>query len=461
MPGASAVSAMLCLVLVPPLALRLDPDRPRLLRVMGPVAGGVAATAALVPRGPESALLAAAFLVFALWNLAWSFGRFLATESTPGPAPWAAAVGGVGPVVAAVAWLSSRATGTFAGFPEPLASLTVPHFTVTFWLLPVALAAWTHSLDQTHRGAALRRAGLWGVTLLPALTGALFALRAEPMVPSGLEVVLTWGIAGSLALWWLGARAAPALQRSRQGRPVRVAAAVLALGTAMGAAYATSMATGLPWLGIGGMLATHGIANLLAAVVLAALAPGLVALPRSAPAPETTLPALPGNPTLAVLVDKKSEVLGPDSPAAFAAVAERIQRGELYPLGVMERRAAFLDEGRPAREGDVLSMALLFPTAPGLPPVRLPAQVRVHLAESNDDEVSFGYSTTAQHYGRGQWEVRLKREDGWLKLEVESHLRPSRWFLWPGLPVYRRLQQRAVHAGIARLRQLVGGPSAP
>jgi hypothetical protein len=456
MPGASAVSAMLCLVLVPPLALRLDPDRPRLLRVMGPVAGGIAATAALVPRGPESALLAAAFLVFALWNLAWSFGRFLATESTPGPAPWAAAVGGVGPVVAAVAWLSSRATGTFAGFPEPLASLTVPHFTVTFWLLPVALAAWTHGLRKS-RGAALRRAGLWGVTLLPALTGALFALRSEPMIPSGLEVALTWGMAGALGLWWLGARAAPSLQRSRQGRPVRVAAAVLAVGTAFGAAYATSMATGLPWLGIGGMLATHGIANLLAVVVLAALAPGLVPLPRSAPAPDTSLPALPGNPTLAVLVDKKSEVLGPDSPAGFAAVAARVQRGELYPLSVMERRAAFLDEGRAARAGEVLSMALLFPTAPGLPPVRLPAQVRVHLAESSDDEVSFGYSTTAAHYGRGQWELRLKREDGWLKLELESHLRPSRWFLWPGLLVYRRLQQRAVRSGIAGLRQLVKG----
>ncbi len=350
----------------------------------------------------------------------------------------------------------SRWRGSFAGFPEPLASLTVPHFTVTFWLLPMALAAWTHGLARA-RGKGRRAAGLWGVALLPAATGTLFALRASPMVPSLGEVALTWALVGALGLWWQGIRAAPQVAAGLGGRPVRAAALVLTVGTAFGALYATSMATGLPWLGIGGMLATHGIANLLAVVVLAAFAPSLPDLPAGAPAPDPALATVPGNPTLAVLVDRKRIPLGPDHPAAWGALRARILRGTVYPLHVMERRAAFLDEGRPARVGEVIAMGLRLPTLPGLPPAVLPAQVRVHIAEETDDSVTFGYSTTTDHYGCGQWQVRLVRDGDTLVMEMESHLRPVRWFLWPGIPVYRRVQQAAVASAAAGLRaELLG-----
>jgi hypothetical protein len=48
----------------------------------------------------------------------------------------------------------------------------------------------------------------------------------------------------------------------------------------------------------------------------------------------------------------------------------------------------------------------------------------------------------------------VKREGEELVLTVSYHVRPSRWFVWCGLPVYRRFQLAAFRAGADNLRRL-------
>jgi hypothetical protein len=53
--------------------------------------------------------------------------------------------------------------------------------------------------------------------------------------------------------------------------------------------------------------------------------------------------------------------------------------------------------------------------------------------------------------GRRRAEVKRVGEE--LVLTVSCHVRPSRWFVWCGLPIYRRFQLAAFHAGADNLRQ--------
>jgi hypothetical protein len=48
----------------------------------------------------------------------------------------------------------------------------------------------------------------------------------------------------------------------------------------------------------------------------------------------------------------------------------------------------------------------------------------------------------------------VKREGESLVLTVSYHVRPSRWFVWCGLPAYRRFQLAAFRAGADNLRRL-------
>jgi hypothetical protein len=68
--------------------------------------------------------------------------------------------------------------------------------------------------------------------------------------------------------------------------------------------------------------------------------------------------------------------------------------------------------------------------------------------------VAFGYATTGRHYGRGVWRAVVSREADELILVVSYHVRPSRWFVWCGLPVYRRYQLAAFRAGAENLHAL-------
>jgi hypothetical protein len=125
-----------------------------------------------------------------------------------------------------------------------------------------------------------------------------------------------------------------------------------------------------------------------------------------------------------------------------------------YPEHVMVRRTQFEDEGRPVRVGDRLGLGLSVPNLPGLAPLMLPAVVEVDVVEAAAESVTLGYVTTRRHYGRGVWRAEVKREGESLVLTVSYHVRPSRWFVWCGLPVYRRFQLAAFRAGADNLRRL-------
>ena len=441
-PDLFSLAAWACLALSP-LTARLAPASGRLAQIAAASAwiGGLAVLAGI---GPAAAALAAITLVGAIYGLAWGVGRFLHAPRYDDPAVWAEAMSAVGPLVAAVAWVWSRYDRTFAGFPEPLATLTVAHFSVTFGLLPAALAAWTRAAAGAP-GDTLRRAALWGIVIAPPLTGALFATRYVQLIPSPAEVAGTAGIAASLTLWWL---AAPSVL-------VRLIMLPLLSGVWLGAGYAAALRFGWPWLGYGGMLAWHGAGNLISAALLAWRAP--VPPPPSIPAPDPAPPLSPGDEATALFVDHRRRDLGPWNPAAFQAARAVLLGYRFYPPDVMRRRTSFEEEGRPARPGDRIGIGLLLPSLPGLPPIQLPAVAEIYVIEDTPERVRFGYATTADHYGMGRWRADVLRVGDRLELQVYSHIRPGRWYVWLGLPVYRYFQSRAFHRGADTLQQSVQG----
>lgn len=215
---------------------------------------GLAGLAAFLPHGVPAAVVASATLVFASYNLVQGIRCFIQAPGHRSPEVWAMAMSTTGPVVAAVAWVWSRYNGSFAGFPDPLATLTVAHFSVTFGLLPAALAAWHRRLPPSR----LRDMGVWGLVCLPPLVGLLFSLRTELLRPSLLEVLGTGLMALSFMLWWLGT---PSIKLRLLGLP-------LLSGFVLGAGYAASAHFGWAWLDYRGMLGWHGLGNLLACVFM-------------------------------------------------------------------------------------------------------------------------------------------------------------------------------------------------
>ncbi|MSS98923.1 MAG: hypothetical protein CK541_00895 [Opitutia bacterium] len=108
----------------------------------------------------------------------------------------------------------------------------------------------------------------------------------------------------------------------------------------------------------------------------------------------------------------------------------------------------------PVEGGDRLGLGLLVPNLPGLAPLMLPAIVEVDAVEAGAEHVAWGYVTTRRHYGRGVWRAEVKRAGEELVLTVSYHVRPSRWFVWCGLPINRRFQLAAFRAGADNLRRL-------
>jgi hypothetical protein len=161
-----------------------------------------------------------------------------------------------------------------------------------------------------------------------------------------------------------------------------------------------------------------------------------------------------GDRATAVFADAHRVEVGPWSPEGFARVKEVLLGYRFYPAHVMVRRTQFEDEGRAVRVGDRLGLGLFVPNLPGLAPLMLPAIVEVDVVESGPEHVALGYVTTRRHYGRGVWRAEVKREGETLVLTVSYHVRPSRWFVWCGLPVYRRFQLAAFRAGSENLRKL-------
>lgn len=439
-PDPFSVAGAICLLIAWPLILRLDVNAPVGLRRLSRGAALIAAAAAFFGRGVLPLALSLPALAAALAGLANGVARFLSGEDRRTPEPWAEGMSAVGPVVATAAWAWSRYDARFAGFPDPLATLTTAHFLVTFGLLPAALAAW----GRARPGGALWRLSLWGLVALPPLTGALFALRAAPLLPSLPEV------GGAVAM----AGAALGVAASLPDRRARWIALPLALGFATGAGYAASQHFQFEYLDYHQMLRWHGALNLLCCVGLALLAPR-PPRPIHVPAPDRAPPVDAGDEASALFVDHRERALGPWSPAAFAAARAVMLGYRFYPCDVMRRRTEFEEAGRPARVGDRIGVGLLLPSLPGLPPFQLPAVSEIDRLVDAPEEVVFAYATTTAHYGRGRWEGRLVRVGEQLVLRVYSHIRPSRWYVWLGLPLYRYFQTRAFHRGADTLREAV------
>ena len=393
-------------------------------------------------RGVVAALLAAPALVYAIWLFAHGAGRFLQNTVDDAAVAWLEALSSTSPLVAAVAWVWSRYDSTFAGFPEPLATLTVVHFSITFGVLPAAMAAWTR--EGGGRGG---RAALWIYVGSAPLTALAFALRGEWMRPGLVEALLAGVFAAGFILWW-GVTGRVEARVRRLGAP-------LVAGFVLGAGFSVAGHFGWPWLDIPQMFVIHGALNLCGSLALVGAAPVRAGRP-SAPRPEGRYAVDAGAVETAWFRDDHRVELGPWSEAGFERVKALLLGYQFYPATVMERQTQFELEGRPARVGDRIGLGLRLPNLPGLRPVHLPAVVEIHELFSDATTARLGYQTTTFHYGRGQWLAEVRREGEWLVLSVRAHVRPSRWWVWLGLPVYRRFQLAAFHAGCARLKSVLG-----
>jgi len=388
--------------------------------------------------GLVPALAAAPALFFALWLWAHGLRRFLADDQAPAPRRFLEMLSATGPLVAAVAWIWSRYDRTFAGFPDPLATLTTVHFAITFGVLPLAMSASERPLVR-HRWRDL---GLWLYVAGAPATALCFALRTDPLRPGAVEVAAAVAFAAGFLLW-------AAFMPVRRGPWPYVC---LVPGFLLGVGYTASQAFGWSYLTIPQMAAVHGSLNLLGALLLAAQAPAFDDV--AAPAPDRGTIVERGDPATATFADTHRVVVGAWSPEAFARIKTTLLGYRFYPEQVMIRRTQFEDEGRAVRVGDRLGLGLFVSNLPGLAPAMLPAVVEVDVVDSGPEHVALGYVTTRRHYGRGSWRADVKRDGEQLVLTVSYHVRPSRWFVWCGLPVYRRFQLAAFRAGAENLRKV-------
>jgi hypothetical protein len=388
--------------------------------------------------GPVMALAAAPALCFALWLWAHGLRRFLGDDLAPAPRRCLEMLSATGPLVAAAAWVWSRYDRTFAGFPDPLATLTTVHFAITFGVLPLAMAASERPLARSRR----RDLGMWLYVAGAPATALCFALRADPLRPGPVEVAAAAVFAAGFLLW-------AAFMPVRRGPWPYVC---LVPGFLLGVGYTASQAFGWGYLTIPQMAAVHGSLNLLGALLLAAQAPAFDDV--TAPAPDRDAVVEGGDPSTALYADTHRVVVGAWSPEAFARIKEALLGYRFYPAQVMVRRTQFEDEGRAVRVGDRLGLGLFMPNLPGLAALMLPAIVEVDVVEAESERVALGYVTTRRHYGRGVWRAEVGREGDHLVLSVSYHVRPSRWFVWVGLPFYRGFQLAAFRAGAENLRRL-------
>jgi len=304
--------------------------------------------------------------------------------------------------------------------------------------LPLAMAASERPLARS-RGRDL---GIWLYVVGAPATALCFALRSNPLQPGPVEVAAAVVFAAGFLLW-------AAFMPVKRGPWPYVC---LVPGFLLGVGYTAAHAFGWNYLTIPQMAAVHGSLNLLGTLLLAAQAPAFDDV--VAPAPDLLTPVEGGDRATAVFADTHRIVVGVWSPEAFARVKEALLGYRFYPEHVMVRRTQFEDEGRAVRVGDRLGLGLFVPNLPGLAPLMLPAVVEVDVVEAAAESVTLGYVTTRRHYGRGIWRAEVRREGESLVLAVSYHVRPSRWFVWCGLPVYRRFQLAAFRAGADNLRRL-------
>ncbi len=440
-PDVFSLLAAFCFGVVLPWAQRTVANQPRVLRYLARAGLPFLLLAAGWERGSLAALWSLPALGYAIWLFAGGVGRFFAAGEDQAATRWLEALAATGPIVAAAAWIWSRYDGSFAGFPDPLATLTTVHFSITFGALPLAMAAWTRRVTTP---SVWREVAVAIYVVLAPATALCFAFRTRVMVPGFVEALCAVLFAAGLVVWWV---------TLGNGRG-RWLSSPLLVGFTLGAGYTLTQHFGWPWLSIPEMMAVHGSFNLVGTVLLICFAPVREChLAPPAPDPGVTLDA--GSAATALFVDHHRRELGPWSPEGFAKIRAALLGYHFYPETTMIRRTQFEDEGRAVRVGDRIGMGLFLPNLPGLPPFSLPAVVEIHEVADEEDLVRLGYQTTRRHYGRGEWVAEVSRQGDQLVLEVRCHVRPSRWFAWIGLPFYRSFQLRAFRSGYGNLARLV------
>lgn len=438
LPDVFSLIAAFCFGVILPWAQRTDGNLPPVMRWLALAGLPFLVLAAGWERGAVAAFLAFPALTYAIWLFAHGGGRFLDSWNERPSIRWLHALSTTGPLVAAIAWIWSRYDGTFAGFPDPLATLTTVHFAITFSALPAALVAWTRKDVITP--SFWNDLALWIYVISAPATALCFSLRAQVMIPSLAEVFFAALFALSFFVWWL---------TIPSGR-TRGLAFPLLIGFSIGAGYTLTQYFAWPYFSLPEMLMGHGLLNLAGTSLLIAFAPVTRYLPL-APDPDPKIPLHCGSEETALFVDHHRRELGIWSPERFDRIRNALLRYRFYPPATMMRRAQFEEEGRSSRIGDRLGLGLFLPNLPGLHPVCLAAVVEISQLVDESERVILGYITTRKHYGRGEWVAEVGREGDRMILSVRCHIRPTRWFVWLGLPLYRYFQLRAFHSGFANL----------
>ena len=442
-----ALSAASATMLAFPLVLLMDEDVPAWLRWVACAAGLAGGGTLALPVGSNAGLLATAWALATVPHGAYGFVRFLSNPEPRRVCAWAEVAASVGPLVSTVALMTSRSTASFAGFPEPLATLTVTHFSYTFGVMPLALSA------LARRGFAAERP-LWGLVFIPPVIGSLMALRVEVLSPSFAEGCVAMGLA-ACALWWAVESWPRWSALPRAPRWIgRVASGLFASAVGLTPAFALSWALGAPRLDFAAMLRDHGLslgtALLTLGVLTARLAP-VQGVTGTLPLPNLTAPTRDVEESRAFFVDCRVADLGSAGEGRFERIADALLAYQFYPSHVMLSDSGFQAQNRPAAVGDRIGMVLLVPLFPGLPAIRFPATTEVNLAERVSDRAAFGYLTTEAHYGAGAWSATIEKVEGRIRLTLRSRMRPTHPLALLGLPVYRWFQKRAHGAGIRAL----------
>lgn len=156
-------------------------------------------------------------------------------------------------------------------------------------------------------------------------------------------------------------------------------------------------------------------------------------------APRSWEPGQGGKVALLSWNDSLTKDLGEDSDGSrLQELGTKLLNGHYYPDDVIEFFGEWQDEGRLMRAGDkILQRAHL---AFG---IKLWAMVEVFVAEMSDDVCRLGYVTTQKHFGKGQWEIVIRRNGSRLRLEVSAISGPGSFLFWIGLPIARYYQMRA------------------
>jgi hypothetical protein len=151
--------------------------------------------------------------------------------------------------------------------------------------------------------------------------------------------------------------------------------------------------------------------------------------------------------------DFKIYDLGPDPTGSrFELISKRMMSGNYYPPDAVRFSGRFRSEKRDLQVGDrIVQQAPLFGKLGG--PL-MASSAEIYIAELDPDRCEIGYVTSSTHFARGIWSALLERNEGVLKLKVQSTASPNSWQFWLGLPYARFLQVRARHRAVEEFRKV-------